>query len=625
MRVSQALFPKNCLLTYLSRNTRLSTGFLLSLRSHGTYSARGPLSLVIVWLIMLVILAPLTFSESLPVDRINDLVTIGLNILYGLCLVPSGKSVLVSRSNTAEEERQVLLGNEYVRFQQHPDDIALGPAQSRASLISLLYFSWVNPLIRIAVERRLQSINDLFALPESISLTRITEKFQQNIDRSRTLFQALHSSFGREFYLIGLLRLIADSSGFAGPLLLGGLLRSEFNESSRFQSEALLYAGGLFLAAILASYCGVHFNWRISVVTIKMRIAMVSAIYRKSLEARGLRSARPEVLNLMSTDTDRIVNSCISFHSFWSIPLQLFVSLYLLYTQVGAAFTAGLLFAVILIPINKFIASKIGQLSGELMSRKDERVLTTSEVLHGARQIKLNAWERIFVQKIEALRREEVIVLGKRKYLDALCVYFWATTPVLMCLLTFGVAAITGQQLTAATIYTSVALLNMLIGPLNSFPWVLNGLMEAWVSLKRVQELIDVSFSFCFMQFQTATDDFVFKKISLFVQLPNLDLTDFYHPVQNRKSTSSSSKLAAKPVVLSMRNASFEFHSQQRGGAITISSDGETSELPALHTAIDDKTTSSEPLEFCLSNISFQVVSGGGGGGQREGYEFSDF
>ena len=30
----------------------------------------------------------------------------------------------------------------------------------------------------------------------------------------------------------------------------------------------------------------------------------------------------------------------------------------------------------------------------------------------------------------------------------------------------------------------------MLISPLNAFPWVLNGLMEAWVSLKRVQEFI---------------------------------------------------------------------------------------------------------------------------------------
>ena len=32
-----------------------------------------------------------------------------------------------------------------------------------------------------------------------------------------------------------------------------------------------------------------------------------------------------------------------------------------------------------------------------------------------------------------------------------------------------------------------MALFNMLIQPLNAFPWVLNGLVEAWVSVKRIQ------------------------------------------------------------------------------------------------------------------------------------------
>ena len=46
-----------------------------------------------------------------------------------------------------------------------------------------------------------------------------------------------------------------------------------------------------------------------------------------------------------------------------------------------------------------------------------------------------------------------------------------------------------------------MALFNMLISPLNAFPWVLNGLMEAWVSVKRLQA---------------------------FLSLENLDLTGYY-------------------------------------------------------------------------------------------------
>ena len=35
-------------------------------------------------------------------------------------------------------------------------------------------------------------------------------------------------------------------------------------------------------------------------------------------------------------------------------------------------------------------------------------------------------------------------------------------------------------------VFTSMALFNILIMPLNAFPWVLNGLMEAWVSVRRL-------------------------------------------------------------------------------------------------------------------------------------------
>lgn len=163
-----------------------------------------------------------------------------------------------------------------------------------------------------------------------------------------------------------------------------------------------------------------------------MRIALVTKIYSHSLEAKTLANS-PDILNLMSTDVDRIVNSCISFHSFWSIPFQLFITLYLLYTQIGAAFIAGVIFGVALIPINRWIAVKIGTYSQKLMDAKDKRVSMTNETLTGVKQIKLLAWEDIFIKKIQNCRKEEVKFLSKRKYLDALCVYFWATTPVLMC------------------------------------------------------------------------------------------------------------------------------------------------------------------------------------------------
>ena len=91
--------------------------------------------------------------------------------------------------------------------------------------------------------------------------------------------------------------------------------------------------------------------------------------------------------------------------------------------------------------------------------------------------------------------------LAGRKYLDAICVYFWATTPIIISIVTFGTYVLLGNHLSAAVVFTrcvrcyaedvgnlmdgvmlichlSISLFNMLIGPLNSFPWVINGLVE---------------------------------------------------------------------------------------------------------------------------------------------------
>ena len=136
-----------------------------------------------------------------------------------------------------------------------------------------------------------------------------------------------------------------------------------------------------------------------------------------------------QVVNFMSTDTDRIVNFGISFHMFWSLPFQIIVALVLLYLQVSSsnfvhvAFTkhsynnvtiannsvtnlitlvflyvsmqrdiacsscllfslsqvnlaslTGLAFCILLIPVNRWLAVKIGKLSTRMMAQKDNRV-----------------------------------------------------------------------------------------------------------------------------------------------------------------------------------------------------------------------------------------------------------
>ncbi|PNH10987.1 ABC transporter C family member 13, partial [Tetrabaena socialis] len=77
-----------------------------------------------------------------------------------------------------------------------------------------------------------------------------------------------------------------------------------------------------------------------------------------------------DVSTLMSVDTGRAVNLLQSFHEVWSLPWQIALALYLLYTQVRYAFVAGLAVSLALVPANRLIAVRILAASTAMMAAK---------------------------------------------------------------------------------------------------------------------------------------------------------------------------------------------------------------------------------------------------------------
>uniref|UniRef100_A0A8C9H7L8 ATP-binding cassette sub-family C member 10 n=1 Tax=Piliocolobus tephrosceles TaxID=591936 RepID=A0A8C9H7L8_9PRIM len=159
---------------------------------------------------------------------------------------------------------------------------------------------------------------------------------------------------------------------------------------------------------------------------------------------------------------------------------------------VGVAFVGGLILALLLVPVNKVIATRIMASNQEMLRHKDARVKLVTELLSGIRVIKLCGWEQALGARVEACRAQELGRLRVIKYLDAACVYLWAALPVVISIVIFITYVLMGHQLTATKVFTALALVRMLILPLNNFPWVINGLLEAKVSLDRIQLFLDL-------------------------------------------------------------------------------------------------------------------------------------
>ncbi|XP_077876096.1 ATP-binding cassette sub-family C member 10 isoform X3 [Ictidomys tridecemlineatus] len=159
---------------------------------------------------------------------------------------------------------------------------------------------------------------------------------------------------------------------------------------------------------------------------------------------------------------------------------------------VGLAFVGGLVLALLLVPVNKVIATRIMASNQEMLQHKDARVKLVTELLSGIRVIKFFGWEKALGARVEAYRARELGRLRVIKYLDAACVYLWAALPVVITIIIFITYVLMGHQLTATKVFTALALVRMLIFPLNNFPWVINGLLEAKVSLVRIQRFLDL-------------------------------------------------------------------------------------------------------------------------------------
>lgn len=154
-----------------------------------------------------------------------------------------------------------------------------------ASFTSKLFFLWVNPLMDKGVYGQLKHPDDLFDLPVHISTSSIARQVETQLNDTTVpkiqrngfensmndidtiheindevtfcdklkLFTLLHKCFGWQFYAIGLLKFIADCSGFVAPILLNKLL-GFIEDRQEPLLHGYIYAILLFVSALVGKY-----------------------------------------------------------------------------------------------------------------------------------------------------------------------------------------------------------------------------------------------------------------------------------------------------------------------------------------------------------------------------------
>ncbi|KAK4685724.1 hypothetical protein P7C73_g4418, partial [Tremellales sp. Uapishka_1] len=275
---------------------------------------------------------------------------------------------------------------------------------------------------------------------------------------------AIFKAYGFPYFIAGVLKIAYDCLSFLQPQLLRLLLSfvSSYGTDHPMSPAAGFGISILMFVATNAATACLHQYFDRCFTTMTL-------IYRKSLVmSNGERAGRTtgDIVNLQSVDAVRIADLAQYGHVAWSGPFQ--------------------------IPINTVIARFQKVIQRKLMKTKDARTRIMNEVLNNIKSIKLYGWEDAFSEKVFEIRNnQELRYLRQIGLVQSAQNFFFTSVPFFVAFATFSTFVYTSDKaLTSEIIFPAMSLFTLLSFPMAVFANILNSIIEAVVSVARLESFL---------------------------------------------------------------------------------------------------------------------------------------
>lgn len=261
--------------------------------------------------------------------------------------------------------------------------------------------------------------------------------------------------------------------------------------------HGFLFAVVFFALALLTALLNGQYQYYCFLVGYRIRTALISAIYRKALtisNAAKKNTTVGEIVNLMAVDAQRFFELINFLHIIWSGPMVIALCLFFLWQILGVASLTGLVVMILMIPLNGYVANKLKYFQVKQMIKKDERVKMMNEILGGMKVLKLYAWEPSFQAAVEKVRSKELQIIRHAAVVNAYVFFIWNMIPFLVTLFSFIAFVFIdpeNNKITPGVVFVSLALFNILRMPMTMFPIMITMIMQAWVSVVRINKFLN--------------------------------------------------------------------------------------------------------------------------------------
>ncbi|EED18119.1 oligomycin resistance ATP-dependent permease yor1, putative [Talaromyces stipitatus ATCC 10500] len=444
--------------------------------------------------------------------------------------IPSTKRPWLSRLNPLKRRRPPPIPDERVESPEY-----------KANIASLITWQWINHLMFVGYNRPLEE-NDIPRVNASRSIDVIATKLQANFEKrvksksKHALVGAIYETFKFDIVLGGVCCAIGSVTQIILPYLLKYLIAFATDAYlSRYTHQpepsvgkGLGWVFGLSAMQILASIGNNQFMYRGMVVGGEIRAALISLIFSKAMTISGRAKAgwKPSktppaditpgsdeenawyaeqleeaqmsvqgwsngrIINLMSTDTNRIDKAAGWFHFIWTIPLTVLITIALLLVNLTYSALPGIGLFFLSAPLLALAVKRIFQTRARVNKFTDERVSLTQEVLQAIRFVKYYAWESDFLNRISAIRHKEIRGVQVMFMIRNLLTAIGTSVPMFASMLAFITYSLTNHSLVPASIFSSLSLFNGLRLPAMLLPMVIALVSDASSAVTRIEEFL---------------------------------------------------------------------------------------------------------------------------------------
>ncbi|KAF9966127.1 hypothetical protein BGZ70_003222 [Mortierella alpina] len=374
-------------------------------------------------------------------------------------MADSASSPLLPSEASLRAEQTTAYGTTTTAKGDVDDEPDCASPEAKASLLSLFFLSWMDPLFKTGYRRQIQEGDISEMLP----------KWKTDV-----LGQQLHARWEQEKIIKFLKDTQSDSApppswhgyGFAFLLLATCLLQS-------------------ILAQIWVMSCDRSGQL--------LRNALVDMVFRKAtVLSSKARLEYPDgtIFNLMSTDTSRIGDPMQGIPLLVAVPLATITTVGMLWYLMGPSALVGTILLMTVNPMQAWAMTKLSPIREKSSKIKDTRIRVMTEILQGIKVIKFFTFEPSFLKTLSEIRLSELKCIS---YLLQVRGFIYSTSsslPIFASALSFVLYAALGNKLEPEIVFPALALFTGLRVPLLVLPYCYSEASDALVSVRRIEKFL---------------------------------------------------------------------------------------------------------------------------------------